>query len=47
MNCENLPVCCKSCIFKYKVYCTHDEHEITPNNESCKHYVYVENAKSN
>lgn len=29
--------CHHNCIFKQDGYCTHDEHEITPNG-NCKHF---------
>lgn len=32
---------CEKCIFRDLIYCTHDEHQITPNSLFCKYYEEV------
>lgn len=40
MNLDNLIVCdCEECYFRYMIFCTHDEHKITPNNTKCIFYM--------
>lgn len=36
---ENFILCnCAKCFFRDVIYCTHDEHEITPNTKHCQYY---------
>lgn len=39
---ENLIICNRTkCIFRDTIYCTHDEHMVTPNTKQCCYYTDV------